>query len=257
MHVIKYGLVSTTWCLRKHLKSNSVYPILAVCALVQFHNAYRGHFLIDKTTDYQSFENELEIVLKRIWFYWCVFLLLLTPSLGMMVLAHMLPYVLVSVPLVMAYGTGEMPFMTEFPLLFLCACIAFYVFQFRELRRFYEQADSNNQKDQLQTVLESISDSVIVIGSKLELKEVPKDEYAEFHKIEPVPLPTEVPDILFCNAQSIKLFGTNLTGVVEEDDSGKLSQSQLILPQFLPLDKNNPFESNTKQGIEQLDQLRK
>ena len=214
LHVVKYGLTVTTWCLRKRLKSNIVYLILAVCALTQCHNAFRGYYLIENTEDYQSLETELEIVLKRLWFYWGIFNLILSPSLGMMVLGHMLPYVLVSVPLVAKYGSAEMPFLSEFPLLFLCNCIAFYVFQYRELRRFYEQADSNNQRNQLQSVLESMSDSVLVIEPGADFnKSSQDDDSTELHKVEPGPVGSEVPDILFCNAQSIELFGTNLTGV--------------------------------------------
>ena len=104
LHVLKYGLTVTTWCLRKRLKSNSVYMIVAVCALSTIMNAYRGYYSIENTSDDQSLETELEIVLKRLWFYWCFYILILSPSIGMMVLGHMLPYVLVSMPLAVTYG---------------------------------------------------------------------------------------------------------------------------------------------------------
>ena len=51
LHVVKYVLTVMTWCLRKRLKSNIIYLILAVCALTQCHNAYRGYYLIENTED--------------------------------------------------------------------------------------------------------------------------------------------------------------------------------------------------------------
>ena len=63
-----------------------------------------------------------------------------------------------------------------------------------------------------------------------------------------------MPKIVFSNAQSVKLFGTNLNDAIDTQLGDNLSQTQLILPQFMALE--NPYERRTNQQILKLDKLR-
>ena len=67
----------------------------------------------------------------------------------------------------------------------------------------------------------------------------------------------ESPNILWCNSQSTKLFGKNLTGVQYEDESGSLSLNQLILPQFVPIDQTGFEEKDTQKSRKRMNKLRK
>ena len=183
--------------------------------MIQSYNAYKGHYLIQNSDDAESMEKELQTALTRMCGYWAITSQLFSPSLGGMILGHTLPFTVLGIILVSTQSDASMGFLSEFPLVYVCNFAAFYIFQWRELRRFYEQAEANNQKDQLLTVLESISDSVVVIKPNDEVK-IPETD-KELHIVEPAQ--SDLPDILFCNSQSKKLFGTNLTGAIGEMDA--------------------------------------
>ena len=50
----------------------------------------------------------------------------------------------------------------------------------------------------------------------------------------------EAPNIVFTNSQSRSMFGDNLDTKIDLDKGDKLTQTQLILPQFIKL--ANPYE---------------
>ena len=141
LHVIKYLLVVLVWCLRK--KKHSVYLIIIVSGIVQLYNGDRSYREMQKETEYIAIERELEIYLKRLWLYWAIICLTLTPSIQMMIIGHALPYAIISIALVTGFAKGDEAFLPELPLYVIVTLIAVYTFQARELRRFYEQKASN------------------------------------------------------------------------------------------------------------------
>ena len=73
--------------------------------------------------------------------YWVIMTQLFSPSLGGMILGQTLPFTLLGIVLVSTHGDSSMGFLSELPLVYLCNCAGFYIFQWRELRRFYEQIE--------------------------------------------------------------------------------------------------------------------
>ena len=88
-------------------------------------------------------------------------------------------------------------------------------------------------------VLNAMSDSVLV------MKVDDESTHASYETM---------PNILFSNASSSKLFGANLNSVINPELGDNLSQTQIILPQFIELE--NPYKQGTQEEIQKLDKLR-
>ena len=85
----------------------------------------------------------------------------------------------------------------------------FYLFQTRELRRFFLQRTSEKKQDQLMNVLNSQSDAIIVV-QKSKTPGYEGSDFQTFAPNEDVPLFVDT-RVEFCNSKSIKIFETDLT----------------------------------------------
>ena len=76
-------------------------------------------------------------------------------------------------------------------------------------------------------VLNAQGDTILVVEAKVESNPAPNKSL-------------DLPNIMFINTQSRSMFGDNLDTKIDLDKGDKLTQTQLILPQFIKL--ANPYE---------------
>ena len=84
--------------------------------------------------------------------------------------------------------------------------MVYYALQLRELRRFLETKESALKSESLSNILDSHSDSIIVVEEQEDSVESPD---ATINDSEAAQLKT--PNIIYCNRKCVELFGLNLS----------------------------------------------
>ena len=102
------------------------------------------------------------------------FCLLITPSFNFLLFGYAPPYIIGVVYLISTEANLDNPAFIEIisiqPVYFMSGYAMFYLMQHRELRSFFALKASNQKSEQLLEILNSQSDSVIVISSGKEQK---------------------------------------------------------------------------------------
>ena len=108
------------------------------------------------------------------------------------------------------------------------------------------------------TILDAQTDSIIVV-EKHQAQMIGSEGTTEISgtatKVQNSP--KESPNILWCNRSSTNLFGLDIVGPTNEEESGQLAQNQLILPQFMPIYQNDFDEKHSETRQRKKDRLRK
>ena len=174
--------------------------------------------------------------------------MLLAPSLGF-TLFYVATYAGVIAWTTVLLGDFSDPgFAEEFPQLPAVALVSigvFFILQTRELKRFFGQQSAMKKEQQVSNVLNFQSDAIVVVQSERPSStngERSGDEEVARQEVSPL-------SVLFCNSQSIRLFGFDFSKQPPSGEGDHLAQSMLQEPRFESLDRADNREAAVNSAV--------
>ena len=180
---------------KRRAKDHFVYLLLILAAVLNFEHVCGAEVQLAKIDDIDERLESLDIHLLLILNNLFLSAVFISPSLNFLVFGYGPPYAVANLYLMFKYGDFENSVFQNSAMTTLVYALmaipVFYIFQHRELMRFFELKQSEKKSEQLLSILNCQSNSILVAQSS---EDDPKK-----------------PNVVFRNEQSLTLFGKILS----------------------------------------------
>ena len=199
--------------LKRRCTEHFVYLLLIFMALINIIDVFGAEVELSKIDDEEERIRSLEKWLYFAMINYFTAALFISPSLSFLVFGYGPPTFIANIYLILKYGEFEnsdfLNYLANVPFHDLMTILIFYIFQQRELKRFFELKQSQGKSEQLLTVLNGQNNSIIVVQST----DNGSDEQASPH----------TPNVVFSNDHCLNLFGKHLV-----ENTASQSETQML-----------------------------